>query len=128
MELIEIDSVVTRKENPYTGDVAQLIEATNAFTGDADKSPAGKFVVENKDADKTVFYIQQAAIAQGRTARIASKLVNGINSKGTATRKPAPDVDAKGKETGNTTLIFKITEKRKENGRKPRNTTDAPAS
>lgn len=121
MELIEIDAVVSRKENPYIDDVKQLIAATNAYNGPDGKAPAGKFVVPNGDAQKTVFYIQQAAIEQGVTARIASPLVNATNSKGNPERRPVADTDDKGKETGNTTLLFKITAKRKENGRKPRN-------
>lgn len=122
MEIIEIDSVVPRKENPYIEDVKQLIKVTEGFTGDADRAPAGKFVVPNKDVSKTVFYIQTAAQAEGFTARIVSPKRNDVNAKGNATRTPVPDTDEKGKETGNTTLLFKITAKRKENGRKPRNT------
>jgi len=124
MELVQIDSVVTRTENPYVKDVAELIAATNAYLAtpgvDTSKTPAGQFTVSNGEAAKTVFYIQQAAIEQGVTARIASKLLNGVNKKGNPTRTPAPDVDADGVATGQTMLLFKITPKRKENGRAPR--------
>ena len=122
MELVTIDSTVSRTENPYIADVAALIKATHEYKGDESKSPAGAFTVPTLDVSKTVFYIQQAAIAQGVTARIASKQTNGKNSKGSATRIPVPQRDAKGELTGKTVLLFKITAKRKENGRAPRTT------
>jgi len=122
MEIIEIAATTTRVENPYTEDVKTLIEATKNYTGPADTAPGGVFRVPNAEAKKTVFYVQQAAIAEGVTARIASPQINGQNSKGNPERTPAPEVDAKGKETGETVLVFKIAPKRKENGRKPRGT------
>jgi len=124
MKVVEIDAVVARKENPYIADVQELIKITESYKGPEGKAPAGEFVVPNKDAGKTVFYVQQAAIAEGVTARIASPLKNGVNSKGNPERQPVPDVDDKGKETGMTTLRFKIAPKRKENGRKPRTPKD----
>lgn len=117
MELVTIEAVTPRAENPFVDDVKALIKASEAYTGPEGTRPAGKFVVANADANKTIYYIQQAAIEEGVTARIASKLENGQNSKGSATRNPVKDVDGKGNETGMTTLLFKITPKRKENGR-----------
>ena len=128
MEIVTIDAVVSRKENPYIEDVKALVKATKEYKGEEGTAPAGKFVVPNKDAGKTVFYIQQAAIAEGVTARIASPLRNGLNSKGNPERQPVPDTNPKnGEETGKTTLLFKIAPKRKENGRKPRSTSEATA-
>lgn len=124
MELVTV-AAVTSAPNPYDANIAQLIEATDKYTGPENTTPAGSFVVSNDDVAKTVYKIQQAAIAAGRTARIASSLENSTNSKGSAERVPVKDVDAKGKETGFTTLVFKITAKRKENGRKPRNSESA---
>lgn len=120
MEIITIDAVTTRVDNPYIEDVKALIKASKAFTGAEGTAPAGKWEVANVDVQKTIFYIQQAAIAEGVTARIASKQMNGVNSKGSALRVPVPEVDAKGNLTGKTILLFKITPKRQENGRKPR--------
>lgn len=127
MEIVTIDSSVARKENPYVADIAELIKATNAYTGPSGKSPAGVFTVPTKDVQKTVFYIQQTAISQGVTARIASKQTNGVNSKGSPTRIPVPETKD-GKLTGNTVLIFKIAPKRKDNGRKPRSTSTVKAT
>jgi hypothetical protein len=124
MELVTISSVTTHTVNPFIADVKELVKATEAFTGAAGTAPAGQFTVATVEVAKTVFYIQQAAIAEGFTARIASKQTNGLNSKGSATRIPVPEVDEKGKLTGNTVLLFKITSKRKENGR-VRNTSEA---
>lgn len=128
MELVTI-AAVTSAENPYKGDIAELIKATDAYTAtegaDLSKTPAGSFTVSNGDVAKTVYKIQQAAIDAGRTARIASPLQDGQNSKGHAERVPVPNTDKNGKPTGETTLVFKITAKRTENGRKPRNTEAA---
>ena len=128
MELVTVASVTSHTTNPHVEDVKALIAATDAYTGDAGTTPAGKFVVANADVQKTVFYIQQAAIEFGVTARIASEQRNGINSKGSAVRVPVSEVDKAGKETGKTVLLFKIAPKRKENGRKPRNTGDTTAA
>jgi len=123
MDIVNINAVTVRTVNPYIQDVKDLVQATVDYTGPEGTAPAGKWIVPNTDVQKTVFYIQQAAIDEGVTARIASRQENGVNSKGSAVRVPVKDVDEKGKETGMTTLLFKITPKRKENGRKPRNTT-----
>ena len=125
MELVTVDAVTTRTVNPYIQDVKNLIAATVDYTGPEGTAPAGKFVVANADVSKSIFYIQQAAIAEGVTARIASKQTNGVNSKGSAIRVPVADVDEKGKPTGKTTLLFKIAPKRKENGRAPRKSASA---
>ena len=127
MELVTVASVTSHTTNPHIEDVKQLIKATVDYKGDAGTAPAGKFVVANADVQKTVFYIQQAAIGEGVTARIASEQRNGINSKGSAVRVPVSEVDAKGNETGKTVLLFKIAPKRKENGRTPRNAGDTTA-
>lgn len=127
MEIVTVNSVTTRIENPYIDDVKQLVAASQAYKGEEGTAPAGKWTVPNNMVQKTVFYIQQAAIDEGVTARIASPQMNGVNSKGNPTRIPVPDVDDKGKETGKTTLLFKITPKRKENGRRPRKTSEAIA-
>lgn len=125
MELVTI-AAVTSAPNPYAGDIKQLIEATDKHLAtekaDLTKTPAGSWTVPNADVAKTIYKIQQAAIDAGRTARIASPLQDGQNSKGHAERVPVPNTDEKGKPTGETTLVFKITAKRTENGRKPRNT------
>jgi hypothetical protein len=125
MELVTINAVTTHTVNPYIEDVKALLKATKEFKGEAGTAPAGQFTVANNEVAKTVFYIQQAAIAEGVTARIASKQTNGLNSKGSETRIPVPEVDSKGVATGKTVLLFKIAPKRKENGRAPRNTGEA---
>jgi len=127
MELVTVAAVTTRTVNPYIADVKSLVEATKAYKGADGTAPAGKWIVPNADVQKTVFYIQQAAIDEGVTARIASPQTNGVNSKGSAVRIPVAEVDEKGKETGNTLLLFKIAPKRKENGRKPRTASEATA-
>ena len=58
MEIVEINSTVARKENPYIADVDQLVKLTNDYVGPDGKSPAGKFTVPNSDVQKTIFYIQ----------------------------------------------------------------------
>lgn len=128
MELVTVNAVTVRTVNPYIDDVKQLVEATRNYKGEEGTAPAGKWTVPNTDVQKTVFYIQQAAIDEGVTARIASPQRNGVNSKGSAVRVPVSDVDEKGKETGKTTLLFKITPKRKENGRKPRKASVSEAA
>lgn len=124
MELVTINAVNSHTENPYVADVKDLIFATNAYTGPEGTAPAGKWLVPTTDVQKTVFYIQQAAINEGVTARIASNQTNGQNSKGSPIRVPVPEIDKAGKLTGKTELVFKITAKRKENGRRPRTTSD----
>ena len=125
MELVTVASATTHTVNPYIQDVKDLITASVEYKGVAGTTPAGKFVVANADVSKTVFYIQQAAIEEGVTARIASPQSNGVNSKGSAVRVPLKELDKNGKETGKTVLLFKISAKRKENGRKPRATVEA---
>lgn len=128
MEIVTVDAVTVRTENPYIADVKALVKATKEYKGEEGTAPAGRWVVANKDVQKSVFYIQQAAIAEGFTARIASPQRNALNSKGSAIRQPIPEVDDKGKETGKTVLLFKIAPKRKENGRKPRNSASEVTS
>ena len=125
MEIVTIAAVTTHTVNPYIADVKELVKMTKDFKGEAGTAPAGKFTVPTLEVAKTVFYIQQAAIAEGVTARIASKQTNGFNSKGSATRIPVPETDAKGVLTGKTVLLFKIAPKRKENGRAPRSASEA---
>jgi hypothetical protein len=125
MELVTISAVTTHTVNPYIADVKALVKATKEFKGETGMAPAGQFTVATVDVSKTVFYIQQAAINEGVTARIASAQTNGLNSKGSATRIPVPELDSKGVLTGNTVLLFKIAPKRKENGRVSRATGEA---
>jgi hypothetical protein len=117
MELVTISAITSHTTNPYIDDIKELVKASVDYKGEIGTAPAGRFTVATVEVAKTVFYIQQAAIGEGVTARIASKQTNGLNSKGSATRVPVPELDEKGKLTGMTVLLFKIAPKRKENGR-----------
>ena len=135
MQIITVPTTTSRIVNPYLEDVKTLTKATAEYNKNPESDPklvpAGVFVVPNKDAEKTIFYIQEAAKEQGVTARIVSPQVDAPNSKGNMKRVPVKDVDANGTETGNTTLQFKITAARKDAGqvrgpRTPSETVEAP--
>ena len=92
------------KGNPYTEHVAALIEAEKTWP-DENSKPSTQLVVPVGDVGKTKLKFAKAANDAGKTARINIDKENVI-------------VGKDGKEVGDVTLTFYLTEKHKPRTRK----------